>query len=304
MNEAGSKKSKHGLGRGLDALLEQDLLPISTPEGLDLGVQAKPGDKVLFIPLERLSPNRFQPRKTFADEALADLAHSIAQYGILQPLVVRAVSGGYELIAGERRMRAAQMAGLVEVPVLVRQATDEQALILALLENLQRADLNPMEVAKGYQRLVAEFTFNHEDIAKGVGKDRSTVTNTLRLLNLPVLIQDDIMEGRLSQGHGRALLALDNEAKMRVARDKIIAAGLNVRTTEKLVKGMLKAARPTVRADKDEAYWQDLTVKLQQSLGTKAEIKRQGKKGKLVLHYYSYEDLDRLLTLLGMGGPN
>ncbi len=296
----GGKKSKHGLGRGLDALLGQDLAPVAAPESHDMGVEVKPEDKVLSIPLERLSPNPFQPRKVFTDEGLRALASSINQHGIMQPLVVRPTAGGYQLIAGERRLRAAQLAGLLEVPVVVRKATDQQALVLALLENLQRADLNPMEEAKAYQRLVDEFTFSHEDIAQGIGKDRSTVSNTLRLLNLPALLQEDVMQGRLSQGHGRALLALDSEAKMRAVRDRVLAAGLNVRATEKLVKDLLKPARPVAKAAREEAHWQDLAARLQQGLGTKVEIKRQGKKGKLVLHYYSFEDLDRLLALLGM----
>lgn len=302
MSAAGSKKSKHGLGRGLDALLGQDLSPVAASESHDMSIEVKPDDKILQIPLERLSPNPFQPRKVFTDEGLEALARSIGQHGIMQPLVARPVAGGYQLIAGERRLRAAQLAGLVQVPVVVRLATDEQALLLALLENLQRADLNPMEEAKAYQRLLDEFTFNHEDIAKGVGKDRSTISNTLRLLNLPALLQDDIMAGRLSQGHGRAILALDSEIKMRAARDKVLAGALTVRATEKLVKDMLKPARPAMGTSRNDAHWQDLTAKLQQGLGTRVEIKRQGKKGKLVLHYYSYEDLDRLLVILGLGG--
>ena len=293
----GKPKSKHGLGRGLDALLGQDLTPVPARETHDIAVTPKADDKVLQLPLERLEPNPFQPRKVFADEELSALATSIKQHGIMQPLVVRPAQGGYQLIAGERRLRAAQLAGLMEVPVVVRQASDEQALVLALLENLQRADLNPLEEARAYQRLVTEFTLNHEDIAKVVSKDRSTVANLLRLLNLPALLQEDIMQGRLSQGHGRALLALENEIAMRKARDKVVSGNLSVRDTEKLVKLMLKPPQ-AARVSEDAAHWQDMSEKLQQSLGTKVEIKRQGKKGQLILHYYSYDDLERLLLIL------
>jgi ParB family chromosome partitioning protein len=292
------KTGKRALGRGLDALLGADLAPAAAASN-DIAVEIKPDDKILKIPMERISPNPYQPRKTYNDQALAALAASIAAHGIMQPLVVRRQDNGYQLIAGERRLRAAQQAGLLLAPVIVREASDEQALLLALLENLQREDLNPMEEAKAFQRLVDEFQLSHENIAESVGKDRSTVSNTLRLLNLPDLIQDDIIQGRLSQGHARALLALDNEAQMRSARDRVIAGGLNVRAAEQLVKSMLKpySPRPAPIAE-NEAYWRDLVASLQQEIGAKVEIRRQGNKGQVVLHYYSHDDLQRLLDLL------
>ncbi|MDR1396956.1 MAG: ParB/RepB/Spo0J family partition protein [Desulfarculales bacterium] len=295
------RKNKHGLGKGLDALLGQDLTPTPLRETHDITFASKADDKILHLPPERLEPNPYQPRKIFADEDLKALAGSIAQHGIMQPLVVRPAQGGYQLIAGERRLRAAQLAGLIEVPVVVRQATDQQALLLALLENLQRADLNSLEEARAYQRLMEEFNFNHEDIAQGVGKDRSTVVNTLRLLKLPLWLQDDLAGGLLSQGHGRALLALENENLIRSARDKIINQSLSVRATERLVRQMLTPPRPSPQQKEHAAHWQDMTEKLQQKLGTKVEIKRQGKKGQLVLHFFSYDDLERLLDLLRKG---
>jgi ParB family chromosome partitioning protein len=201
------RKKPPALGRGLAALLGDDHLMAGQPT-----TDPRPGDKIIGLPLERLEPNPFQPRRVYDQVALQTLADSIAQHGVIQPLVVRPVDGGYQLIAGERRLRASQMAGLGEVPVVVRQATDEQALLLALLENLQREDLNPLEEARAFQRLGEEFALSQDDIAAGVGKDRSTVANILRLLKLPQLIQDDLETGRLSAGHGRALLALDRKS--------------------------------------------------------------------------------------------
>jgi ParB family chromosome partitioning protein len=292
------KKNRPALGRGLDALLGDDITPAKVKETNDITVIPKEGDKILHLPLECLEPNPYQPRKIFVDEDLRTLAASIAQNGVIEPLVARPAEGGYQLIAGERRWRAAQLAGLSQVPVVVRTATDQQALFLALLENLQRADLNALEEARAYQRLVDEFHFNHEDIAKGVGKDRSTISNFLRLLKLPAPVQEDLLHGRLTPGHARALLALENESMIRTARDKIINQTLSVREAENLVRQMLAPPRPARPAEGHAAHWRDLAEKLQQDLGTKVEIKRHGKKGQLVLHFFSYDDLERLLEIL------
>ena len=202
MKDGQTRKSqpKKALGRGLAALLGDDNEPaVSGSPPTD----PKPGEKVIQVPLERLEANPFQPRKEYDQKALKVLSDSIAQHGVLQPVVVRPSAGGYQLIAGERRMRASQMAGLTSVPAVVRRATDEQALVLALLENLQREDLNPLEEAKAYQRLANEFSLSQEDIARGVGKERPTVANSLRLLKLPQEIQEDISRGVLSAGHAR-----------------------------------------------------------------------------------------------------
>jgi ParB family chromosome partitioning protein len=211
------RKKPLALGRGLAALLgDDDLGPGHTPTA------PKPDDKVIDLPLESIEPNPFQPRRVYDPAALETLATSIAEHGVIQPLLVRPVEHGYQLIAGERRLRASQMAGLMRVPVVVRAATDEQALLLALLENLQREDLNTLEEAKAFQRLMDEFSLSHEDIAAGVGKDRTTVVNTLRLLKLPDLIQDDLaagheLAGQVQIGLGSATVHVVEQGRLAVA---------------------------------------------------------------------------------------
>ncbi len=291
-----SVKSKpKALGRGLAALLGDDL----TPEPAS-GVEARPGDRIIDLPLERLEPNPYQPRRVYDQTALQALADSIAEHGVLQPLVVRPVDGGYQLIAGERRMRACQLLGKKSVPVVVRQADDRQALLLALLENLQREDLNPMEEAKAFHRLSSEFNLTQGEIAGGVGKDRSTVANSLRLLKLPSEVQQDLSYGRLSAGHARPLLALATPAMIRQARDMIVNKGLSVRATERLVKAMLaKDPPPKPEPCQDDVHIQSLAEGLGRRFGAKVEIKRRGKKGSIVIPFASDDELERLLSLLG-----
>lgn len=296
-DKKGGRKKPPALGRGLAALLgDEDLLDAPPP------TEARPGEKILMLPLERVEPNPFQPRRSFEPKALEALAASIAEHGVLQPLVVRPVEGGYQLIAGERRLRASQMAGLDQVPVVVRQANDQQALVLALLENLQRADLNPLEEARAFQRLVKEFELSQGEVARGVGKDRTTVTNSLRLLQLPAEVQRDLAEGRLSAGHARCLLALASEAAMRKARDRIIAGGLSVRAAEALVKALNApeaAPKAPVGADPDQVHWDGLEQKLRGRLGAAVKIVRKGKGGSIRIDYKSHRELERLLDLLG-----
>ncbi|MCB2190230.1 MAG: ParB/RepB/Spo0J family partition protein [Deltaproteobacteria bacterium] len=282
------------LGRGLAALLGDDDYP-----GGGLATEPGPGERVVELPIERLEPNPYQPRRLFDGDALKALAESIAEHGVLQPLVVRPVDQGYQLIAGERRLRASQVAGLICVPVVVRQATDQQALLLALLENLQREDLNPLEEAHAYRRLAAEFQLNQEDIAKGVGRDRSTVANSLRLLKLPVEMQKDLAAGLLTAGHARALLSLDNEAAMRAARDEIVSKGLSVRAAEALVKKMSAAPAPPKAPSQEEVHLSSLAEDLRYRLGAPVEIKRKGKKGVITIRFSSNKELERLLELFG-----
>ncbi len=289
-NKAGRRKPP-ALGRGLAALLGDDLLPSQSP------TEARPDDRVLQLPLESIEPNPFQPRRVYDPAALEALSDSISQHGVLQPLVVRPVERGYQLIAGERRLRASQMAGLTTVPVVVRQASDQQALLLALLENLQREDLNPLEEAHAFQRLADEFSLSHEDIAAGVGKDRSTVANTLRLLKLPDLVLDDLATGALTAGHGRALLALGSAPLIRQARDQILKQGLSVRATERLVKSLLQSPKAR-KAVPDQVYLESLADELRHKVGAKVEIKGRAKRGQIVLHYFSDGELERLLELL------
>jgi len=273
-----------GLGRGLDALLGPDDAPAR--------------DALLKLPVERIRPGRYQPRTRMDQAALAELAASIRAQGLMQPLLVRPVERErYELIAGERRWRAAQMAGLAEVPALVREVPDEAALAMSLIENIQREDLNPMEEAAGVQRLVEEFRMTHEQAADAVGRSRSATSNLLRLLKLARPVQEMVMDGALEMGHARALLALD-AARQIEAGNRIAAQGLSVRATEALVQKLLRgqAGRRKKRGDRDLAR---LEEEVAERLGTSVEI-RPGRKGsgKLIVHYSGLDHLEQLLKKL------
>jgi ParB family chromosome partitioning protein len=272
-----------GLGRGLDALLGAD----DAPRRESLGT----------VDAALIRPGRYQPRTRMEPEALQDLANSIRTQGLLQPVVVRPVDGGYELIAGERRWRAAQMAGLKQLPAIVREVPDESAMVMALIENIQREDLNPIEEAAGVQRLIDEFRMTHEQAADAVGRSRSATTNLLRLLKLAKPVQDAVMRGAIEMGHARALLSLDAARQIEVAH-RISAKQLSVRETEALVQALLRApvVKNSKRSDRDLAR---LEEEVSQRIGTTVEIKpaRKGR-GKLVVHYSSLDHLDQLLKRL------
>lgn len=276
-----------GLGRGLDALL---------------GGDEAPKDSLMTLPVNRIRPGKYQPRTKMDQEALAELAASIKSQGLMQPVLVRPVERDrYELIAGERRWRAAQMAGLNEVPALVREVTDEAALAMALIENIQRENLNAMEEAAGLQRLVHEFKMTHQQAADAVGRSRSAATNLLRLLNLAKPVQAMVMEGVLEMGHARALLALDGARQVEAA-NRSAARGLSVRETEALAQRWIKSdATPAKqkKVDRDIARLEEETA---EKIGTTVQI-RAGRKGtgKLILHYASFEHLDELIAKLGQG---
>ena len=272
-----------GLGRGLDALL---------------GGAEAPRDALATLPVSRIRPGRYQPRTRMGQEALAELAASIKTQGLIQPVLVRPVDRDrYELIAGERRWRAAQMAGLQEIPALVREVADESALAMSLIENIQRENLNPMEEAAGLQRLVDEFRMTHEQAADAVGRSRSATTNLLRLLRLAKPVQAMVMEGVLEMGHARAVLALEGARQIEAA-NRVAARGLSVRETEALVAKMLRGqgARRAARPDRDLAR---LEEEVSGRLGTTVEI-RAGRKGngKVIVHYSSLDHLDQLLKRL------
>lgn len=271
-----------GLGRGLDALLGADVAPRETLGTLEIGT---------------IRPGRYQPRTRMDEQALAELAQSIRSQGLLQPLVVRPVNGGYELVAGERRWRAAQMAGLARVPAIVREVPDDAALVMALIENIQREDLNPMEEAAALQRLIDEFSMTHEQAADAVGRSRSATTNLLRLLKLAKPVQDQLMRGAIEMGHARALLALDGARQIELGA-RIAAKGLSVREAEALVQKLLRvpASRRRKRSDRDLERLQE---ELSERLGTTVEI-RPGAKGRgtLVLHYANLDHLEQLLKRL------
>jgi len=271
-----------GLGRGLDALL---------------GGDEAPREALATVDVASIRPGRYQPRTHMDERSLAELAQSIRSQGLLQPVMVRRLDGGYELVAGERRWRAAQMAGLQQIPAIVREVPDEAALVMALIENVQREDLNPMEEAAAVQRLIDEFSMTHEQAADAVGRSRSATSNLLRLLKLAKPVQDMLMRGALEMGHARALLALDGARQIELAT-RIGARELSVRETEALVQRLLRAPeqRRRKRTDRD---LERLAEELSERLGTTVEIRpsRNGR-GKLLLHYSSLDHLDQLLKRL------
>ena len=276
-------QKRKGLGRGLEALL---------------GGDEAPRDTLATLPVARIRPGRYQPRTRMDQEALAELAASIQSQGLMQPVLVRPVDRErYELIAGERRWRAAQMAGLQEIPALVREVADESALAMSLIENIQRENLNPMEEAAGLQRLVDEFRMTHEQAADAVGRSRSATTNLLRLLRLPKPVQAMVMEGVLEMGHARALLSLDGARQIEAA-NRIAARGLSVREAEATV-GNMQRGRTARRARKSDRDLARLEEEVSGRLGTTVEI-RAGRKGrgKLIVHYSGLDHLDQLLKKL------
>ena len=277
---------RKALGKGLSALIPEAQALIEETEGY------------FSCPVELIDPNPFQPRKDFSPSELREMADSDKEKGILTPLLVSKNGDRYQLIAGERRLRAARIAGLERVPVVVREVSPAESLELAIIENVHRKDLNPIEEAAAYQRLLEELHITQEALAKRVGKDRATIANLLRLLRLPSAIQKDLIEGRMSMGHARALAGVKSQKRQLALRDLVIKNQLSVRDLEKLVKS---GGRPSQkrRDEKTQDYYMAAVVEdLKRSLGTKVEIKRRGKVGKIVIHFYSDEELDRLLERL------
>lgn len=277
---------KKGLGKGLGALIpDADLL-------------SRSGEQFFYCEIEEISPNPYQPRQHVRDKALEELVNSIRERGVLQPLLVRKAEQGYEIIAGERRWRAAQMAGLQRVPVIIKESAAPEAVELALIENIQRKDLNPIEEAEAYSRLQQEFQLNQEDVARKIGKDRSTVANMLRLLKLPERIRTDLLEGVLSMGHARTLLALSNKSLQLEARNLAVKRGLSVRETEKLVQSLLKGSKKRQAPAQQDSHLRSISDQLIRHFGTRVKITRRGKRGKIEIEFYSDEDLQRILDLL------
>jgi len=288
------KRKKLALGRGLDSL-------IPDRPGMDDDPQDKAVAKTyLECDIELIQPNRYQPRLRFAPEELAQLSESIRAQGVLQPVLVRQSDTGYELVAGERRLRAAKMAGLSTIPVLIKDISDAEMLEISIVENIQRADLNPMEEAEAYHRLVIEFGLTQEQAAARVGKSRSAVANFLRLRQLPELIKASIMDAQLSMGHARALLGADTPAQQNAAWRAILGKGLSVRQTEELIKRLKNATQAVAQKKNgsEERHLAGLADGLSRRFGTRVQIRRRGKKGKLEMEFYSNEDLNRLLELL------
>lgn len=286
---------RHELGKGLSALLP------SGDEGGDLGG----GRKYFLCPLDDIVPNPDQPRKEIDNDELKSLAESIKEKGIIQPLVVHQKNdaSGFELIAGERRLRAARLAGLDKVPVIVKEVgAGSDRLELAIIENIQRENLNPLDEAEAYNRLVKEFGMTQEMVAQKVGKDRSTVANILRILQLPAYAREDVAKGVLSPGHARVLLSMSDASSMNELRDQIVSQGLSVRQAEELAKrARTKVGKSSLRIGKQpvpgipDSYCLALTNDLVKHLGTKSKIIQQGTRGKIELEYYSLDDLERLV---------
>jgi ParB family chromosome partitioning protein len=308
--------SKNALGRGLDALITGGVVRSVAAEaphvGLPRPIAAEPGaatgEVVRQLKLDAIHPNRFQPRTEFAPEQLHELAESIKQKGVLQPLTVRPVAGKdgqtqYELIAGERRWRASREVGLATVPAIVRTASDEEALELALIENLQREDLNAIEEAKAYAQLIAQFKLTQEQVAEKVGRNRATVANAIRLLGLPPEVQAWVSNNQLSVGHAKAILGLTIGEEQKLVAERVLRQGLTVRETEQLVehlKGEVKtgARKPGAVVKASEIL--ALEERLQQKLGTRVNIRHGKNKGRIEIEYYNNDDLSRLLTAFGV----
>jgi ParB family chromosome partitioning protein len=308
--------SKPALGRGLGALLggappvTKPANPVSAPAPavLHAAAHADSRDRVQKVPLARVRPCPFQPRKDFTPETLKELADSIREQGIVQPLIVRNQGDHFELIAGERRWRASQLLNLPEVPVIVREADDRAVLELALIENLQRENLNPIEEASGYSQLIEQFQLKQEEVAVKVGKSRTVVANSLRLLRLPTPVQSYIRDGRLSVGHAKVILGLATEKLQKSAADRVLKEGLNVRQTEQLVTKLGQRAAGTVPSPAKitpltaDTHVADLESRLRELFGTKVQLRYALGKGSVEISFYSDAELERVLQLLGIKG--
>lgn len=294
------------LGRGISSLIPsvptqktivENPIPVSTSPQPSVTVTTNSNEKSHFVEIDRIRMNPRQPRKIFTETALNDLTSSVKEKGILQPLLVTRKGNHYELIAGERRYRAAKNAGLKVVPVRVLETNDQEQLEIALIENIIREDLNPIEEARGYEKLQKEFNLTHEQISQKVSKDRTTVSNALRLLKLPLTIQQEVQRGNLSMGHARALLSLESEKHQLQVAQEILQKKLSVRETEKRCSQITKPKDNVIVAKIENPNLRAVLDEIQQKLGTKVEINARGEKGEIKIQYFSQADLNRLITL-------
>lgn len=293
-----SAVKKGGLGRGLDALFAD--VPVKEPVIENKPVKAtekEETDSVKYIKIHDIMPNVNQPRKTFNEESIEELALSIKEHGIIQPIVVRKHKKGYEIVAGERRWRAAMKAELGVVPCLVRELNDEQNMLIAIIENMQREDLNPIEEAEGLKQMTDAFGMSQEQVSKSVGKSRPYITNSMRLLKLPEYIRNSISEGKLTAGHGRAIITISDEKARESIWKKIIEEGLSVRETEKLVSTEAKPKKKPLKRKKNPDVVR-VEEELKTVLGTKVTINSNGNKGNIEINFYSKDELDRLIEML------
>lgn len=305
-------RGKKGLGRGLGAFFGDDVVEEAVKEKEEIYNSSTTENKALSnkkdtdetgkeitVKINRIIPNSEQPRKNFAEEQLNELAESIRQYGVLQPLLVQKKDDFYEIIAGERRWRAAKIAGLKELPVVIREYSKQQSIEIALIENVQREDLNPIEEAQAYQRLIQEFQLKQEEIAERVSKNRSTITNSIRLLKLMPEVQEMVAQGQISSGHARAILGVEQPEKQLELAKKIIDEQLSVRAAENAVKKLGKEPKEKKEDEALNLIFEELENRLKSVMSTKVNIKQgNSSKGKIEIEYYSTEELERIVDLI------
>lgn len=301
-----AQKKTRGLGRGLDALFgdvevnSARKAPARKPEPKAAAPEKEevPEGDLRYIDINDIKPNSSQPRKSFDEDKLEELAESIEQHGLIQPIVLRAAGQGYEIVAGERRWRAARMIGLKELPCIVRELTDEENMLLAIIENMQREDLNPIEEAEGLKQMIDTYGLTQEQVSRGVGKSRPYITNSLRLLKLPPKLRYMTADGSLSMGHARALAAVKDEALQIALAERTVSEGLSVRQIEKLAQeGGKSSAKKKPRKTKS-ADEKRVEMELREALGTKVTLQRKGARGKIEIEFFNGEEMERLIDLL------
>lgn len=299
-----------GLGKGLDSLIggefQKEAEVISGRKKAAEKREAKNSQTEIMMKISQIEPNREQPRKQFEEDSLAELAESLKLYGVIQPLIVRKKDGYYEIVAGERRWRAAKMAGLKEVPVIIKAYSEREIAEISLVENLQREDLNPIEEAMAYQRLLKEFHLKQEEVAERVSKSRTVITNSLRLLRLDSKVQTMLIEGLITTGHAKVLLALDDQEQQILAAEKIVDERLSVRETENFVKQLLSPKAPKEKKVLgNEILYHTIEDRMKEMIGTKVHIQRKDEdKGKIEIEYYSADDLERIMEIMGIYKDN
>ena len=293
--------SARGLGKGLDALIPAVETKAKTVTS-ENAAEKESGGPETIVKITKVEPNREQPRKNFDEDALQELADSIKQFGLLQPILVQDRKTHYEIIAGERRWRAAKLAGLKEIPVIIRDYTDQEIVEISLIENIQREDLNPIEEALAYKKLLTEFNLKQDEVAERVSKSRTAVTNSIRLLKLCDEVQQMIIDDMISTGHARALISIEDPEEQYTIAQRVFDEKLSVRDVEKLVKNLNKPEKPKKEVTEDtslEIVYQDITEKLKQALGTKVAIASKGNgSGKIEIEFYTHDDLDRIIEIL------
>ena len=301
---AATKKTGKGLGKGLGRGIG-NLIPDETKDEKDVVVKEVVKEVVVKEPAEvkvrisQVEPNKEQPRKYFDEDALIELSESIKQYGVLQPLLVQKKDNYYEIIAGERRWRAAKLAGVKEVPVVIKDYSDQEVMEIALIENIQREDLNPIEEAQAYQRLIKDYRLKQDEVAEKVSKSRAAITNSLRLLKLDKRVQEMVMEGKLSNGHARTIISIEDGDKQYAIAQKIFDEKLSVREVEKLMREQDNKGKQPKELPENDFVYRDLEEKLSKSLGTQVTIKnKSNNKGKIEIQYYSQSELERILEFL------